>query len=72
MVMQYQRKNGSLFSSPSTTAVAFMHRNDDGCFNYLRSILQKFHSSGSSDVIFYFSFSFLTCHLFLCNFFAIY
>ncbi|XP_008447074.1 ent-kaur-16-ene synthase, chloroplastic isoform X4 [Cucumis melo] len=45
MVMQYQRKNGSLFSSPSTTAVAFMHRNDDGCFNYLRSILQKFHSS---------------------------
>ncbi|XP_038888073.1 ent-kaur-16-ene synthase, chloroplastic isoform X2 [Benincasa hispida] len=45
MVMQYQRKNGSLFNSPSTTAVAFMHRNDDGCFNYLRSVLQKFDDS---------------------------
>ncbi|XP_022147909.1 ent-kaur-16-ene synthase, chloroplastic isoform X2 [Momordica charantia] len=45
MVMQYQRKNGSLFNSPSTTAVAFMHGNDDGCFNYLHSLLQKFDNS---------------------------
>ncbi|XP_022952921.1 ent-kaur-16-ene synthase, chloroplastic isoform X1 [Cucurbita moschata] len=45
MVMQYQRKNGSLFNSPSTTAAAFMHRNDDGCFDYLRSLLQKFDGS---------------------------
>lgn len=72
MVMQYQRKNGSLFNSPSTTAVAFMHRNDDRCFNYLRSLLQKFDSSGSSDIIFCFSFPFLMSHLFLCNFLAIY
>lgn len=59
MVMQYQRKNGSLFNFPSTTAAAFMHGNDDGCFKYLRSLLQKFNSSGSSDVIFCSSVPFL-------------
>lgn len=67
MVMQYQRKNGSLFNSPSTTAVAFMHGNDDGCFNYLHSLLQKFDNSGSSDIIFCSFLPFFMSHLFLCN-----
>ncbi|XAR56925.1 Ent-kaurene synthase [Bertholletia excelsa] len=41
MVMKYQRKNGSLFNSPSTTAAAFMHIQDSGCLNYLHSLLDK-------------------------------
>ncbi|KAK3005825.1 hypothetical protein RJ639_016243 [Escallonia herrerae] len=42
MVMKYQRKNGSLFNSPSTTAAAFSHLQNAGCLNYLRSAVQKF------------------------------
>nr|ASJ80909.1 ent-kaurene synthase [Camellia sinensis] len=42
MVLKYQRKNGSLFNSPSTTAAASMHLQDAGCLNYLRLLLEKF------------------------------
>ncbi|CAI0374038.1 unnamed protein product [Linum tenue] len=35
MVMKYKRKNGSLFNSPSTTAVAFSHLRDPDCLRYL-------------------------------------
>nr|QZX44705.1 ent-kaurene synthase 1 [Cistus creticus subsp. creticus] len=42
MVMKYQQKNGSLFNSPSTTAAAFTHLQDDGCLCYLRTLLEKF------------------------------
>ncbi|KAK3025100.1 hypothetical protein RJ639_044340 [Escallonia herrerae] len=42
MVMRYQRKNGSLFNSPSTTATALTHLKNDGCLNYLYSLLEKF------------------------------
>ncbi|CAK7326043.1 unnamed protein product [Dovyalis caffra] len=42
MVMKYQRKNGSLFNSPSTSAAAFIHIQDDECLHYIRSLLQKF------------------------------
>ncbi|KAJ0100378.1 hypothetical protein Patl1_20770 [Pistacia atlantica] len=42
MVMKYQRKNGSLFSSPSTTAAALSHLQDAGCLHYLCSVLEKF------------------------------
>ncbi|KAJ4705791.1 Terpene synthase [Melia azedarach] len=42
MVMKYQRKNGSLFNSPSTTAAALAHLQNDGCLHYLRSLLEKF------------------------------
>ncbi|KAK2977329.1 hypothetical protein RJ640_004072 [Escallonia rubra] len=42
MVMKYQRKNGSLFNSPSTTAATFSHLQNAGCLNYLRSVVQKF------------------------------
>ncbi|KAG8386548.1 hypothetical protein BUALT_Bualt03G0159800 [Buddleja alternifolia] len=41
-VMKYQRKNGSLFNSPSTTAAAFIGLQNTGCLNYLNSALKKF------------------------------
>nr|UZM18091.1 ent-kaurene synthase [Gymnaconitum gymnandrum] len=41
-VMKYQRKNGSLFNSPSTTAAAAAHLQDANCFKYLHSILEEF------------------------------
>ncbi|XP_061988175.1 ent-kaur-16-ene synthase, chloroplastic-like isoform X2 [Rosa rugosa] len=46
MVMKYQKKNGSLFNSPSTTAAAFTHLNNAGCLSYLRSLIEKFGSAG--------------------------
>nr|GMC95701.1 ent-kaur-16-ene synthase, chloroplastic [Ipomoea batatas] len=42
MAMKYQRKNGSLFNSPSTTAAAFIHHHDPGCLSYLHSVLKIF------------------------------
>ncbi|KAH7861589.1 hypothetical protein Vadar_028063 [Vaccinium darrowii] len=42
MAMKYQRKNGSLFNCPSSTAAAFMHLQDAGCLKYLRSLLEEF------------------------------
>nr|WQY96425.1 ent-kaurene synthase [Stellera chamaejasme] len=42
MVMKWQRKNGSLFNSPSATAAAFCHTWDDGCFSYLQTVIEKF------------------------------
>ncbi|XP_040361761.1 ent-kaurene synthase, chloroplastic isoform X3 [Rosa chinensis] len=45
MVMKYQKKNGSLFNSPSTTAAAFTHLNNAGCLSYLRSLIEKFGSA---------------------------
>ncbi|PRQ30333.1 putative ent-kaurene synthase [Rosa chinensis] len=42
MVMKYQRKNGSLFNSPSTTASAFTHSKSAGCLDYLCALIEKF------------------------------
>ncbi|XP_031283362.1 ent-kaur-16-ene synthase, chloroplastic-like [Pistacia vera] len=42
MVMKFQRKNGSPFNSPSTTAAAVSHLQDASCLHYLRSVLEKF------------------------------
>lgn len=42
MIMKYQRKNGSLFNSPSTTAAAFTYLKNSGCLSYLHSLLDKF------------------------------
>ncbi|KAM7502390.1 hypothetical protein LguiB_001294 [Lonicera macranthoides] len=44
MVMKkYQRKNGSLFNSPATTAAALTHHlQDAGCHKYIRTLLDKF------------------------------
>ena len=48
MVLKYQRKNGSLFNSPSTTAAAFTHLQNSGCLSYLHSLLDKFGDAGPS------------------------
>ncbi|CAI0378914.1 unnamed protein product [Linum tenue] len=45
MVMKYQRQNGSLFNSPSTTAVAFSHIQDPDCLRYLYAVLDKFENA---------------------------
>ncbi|KAI4323264.1 hypothetical protein L6164_022884 [Bauhinia variegata] len=42
MVMKYQRKNGSLFNSPATTAAAFTHLKNPRCLDYLLSLLDRF------------------------------
>ncbi|CAD5185995.1 unnamed protein product [Musa acuminata subsp. malaccensis] len=44
-IMKYQRKNGSLFNSPSTTAAALMHIYDAKALEYLHSLLSRFGSS---------------------------
>ncbi|XP_024018801.1 ent-kaur-16-ene synthase, chloroplastic isoform X2 [Morus notabilis] len=44
-VMKYQRKNGSLFNSPSTTAVAFTNLKNADCLKYLCSVLENFGSA---------------------------
>ncbi|PNY18103.1 ent-kaur-16-ene synthase chloroplastic-like, partial [Trifolium pratense] len=41
-IMKHQRKNGSLFNSPATTAVAFHNFKNTDCLSYLESILQKY------------------------------
>ncbi|PIN08369.1 Ent-kaurene synthase [Handroanthus impetiginosus] len=40
--MKYQRRNGSLFNSPSTTAAAYIAFPNSGCLNYIHSALKKF------------------------------
>ncbi|XP_045799668.1 ent-kaur-16-ene synthase, chloroplastic-like [Trifolium pratense] len=40
--MKYQRKNGSLFNSPATTASVFRHSNNADCLSYIQSVLGKF------------------------------
>ncbi|XP_028799726.1 ent-kaur-16-ene synthase, chloroplastic [Neltuma alba] len=42
MAMKFQRKNGSLFNSPATTASAYTHINNPHCLDYLFSLLDKF------------------------------
>ncbi|KAF5184196.1 Ent-kaur-16-ene synthase protein [Thalictrum thalictroides] len=41
-IMKYQRKNGSLFNSPSTTAAAVAQLHDNNCLNYLCLLLDRF------------------------------
>ncbi|KAL8147274.1 ent-kaurene synthase-like 1 isoform X1 [Apium graveolens] len=42
MVLKFQRKNGPLFDSPSTTAASLSHIQNTGCLNYLTQLLEKF------------------------------
>ncbi|XP_044967652.1 ent-kaur-16-ene synthase, chloroplastic isoform X2 [Hordeum vulgare subsp. vulgare] len=44
-VMKFQRKNGSLFNSPSTTAAALIHNFDDKALQYLNLLVSKFGNS---------------------------
>ncbi|KAI5332531.1 hypothetical protein L3X38_022660 [Prunus dulcis] len=39
--MKFQKKNGSLFNSPSTTAAAFTQLKNADCLKYLRALLEK-------------------------------
>jgi ent-kaurene synthase len=45
-VMKFQRKNGSLFNSPSTTAAALIYSYDDKAQQYLNLLVSKFGSAG--------------------------
>ncbi|KAL6646140.1 hypothetical protein ACP70R_017748 [Stipagrostis hirtigluma subsp. patula] len=44
-VMTYQRKNGSFFNSPSTTAAVAIHTYDHRAVDYLDSLISKFGNS---------------------------
>lgn len=46
--IKLQRKNGSLFNSPSATAAAYTHLKNAGCLKYLHSVLDKYGNSGNS------------------------
>lgn len=50
-VIKYQRKNGSLFNSPSTTAAALTHLKDAQCLEYVHSLLKKFGNAGNISVV---------------------
>ncbi|XP_065865092.1 ent-kaur-16-ene synthase, chloroplastic-like [Euphorbia lathyris] len=41
-LLKYQRTNGSLFNSPSTTAAAAIHIRDEKCLHYLKSLIKQF------------------------------
>ncbi|KAL3627131.1 Ent-kaurene synthase TSP4, chloroplastic [Castilleja foliolosa] len=47
-ILKYQRKNGSLFNSPSTTAAAITGLPDSGYLNYLKSAVKKFGNAVSA------------------------
>ncbi|KAL3736759.1 hypothetical protein ACJRO7_025662, partial [Eucalyptus globulus] len=42
MIMKHQRKNGSLFNLPSTSAAALTHLQNVGCLRYLKLVVEKF------------------------------
>ncbi|XP_050212111.1 ent-kaurene synthase TSP4, chloroplastic-like [Mercurialis annua] len=44
-IMKNQRSNGSLFNSPSSTAAALIHIQDEKCLNYLNSLTNKFQNA---------------------------
>jgi len=44
--MEHQRKNGSLFNSPATTAAAAIHNYNGRALDYLDSLISRFGSSG--------------------------
>ncbi|KAF9593900.1 hypothetical protein IFM89_026028 [Coptis chinensis] len=46
-VMKWQRKNGSMFNSPSTTAATFIQNQDAKCLEYLCLLLKMFANAGN-------------------------
>ncbi|CAL1399989.1 unnamed protein product [Linum trigynum] len=53
VLRQHQRKNGSLFNSPSATAAALLHLHDDKkSLAYLDSVLSAYHNSPAVPAIF--------------------
>ena len=47
-VMKFQRKNGSLFCCPSTTAGVLIRKYNDQAHQYLNSLVSEFGSAGGS------------------------
>ncbi|KAJ8775387.1 hypothetical protein K2173_023152 [Erythroxylum novogranatense] len=45
VVMKHQKSNGSLFNSPSATAAALMHNHDHKCYDYLKSVLDRYQNT---------------------------
>ena len=45
-IMMFQRKNGSLFNCPSSTACAFANYHDDNALQFLQSLVNKFDGVG--------------------------
>lgn len=52
-VIKFQRKNGSLFSSPSTTAAALIHKHNDQALQYLNMLVSEFGSAGGLALFFF-------------------
>ncbi|KAF9619276.1 hypothetical protein IFM89_006463 [Coptis chinensis] len=48
-ILKYERKNGSLFNSPSTIATALAKLQDINCLNYLRSLLENSGNAEARD-----------------------
>lgn len=46
-IMAYQRKNGSFFNSPSTTAAAAIYSGNDRALDYLQSLTSKLGGPGA-------------------------
>jgi ent-kaurene synthase len=64
-VMKFQRKNGSLFNSPSTTAAALIYYYDDKALQYLKSLLSTFGCAGKAEYLTWHSEEFVSCRLLL-------
>ena len=63
-VMKFQRKNGSLFCCPSTTAGVLIRKYNDQAHQYLNSLVSEFGSAGGLP---YFSSSILLAFILLVN-----
>jgi len=59
-IMKYQRKNGSLFNSPATTAAAFQRLKNAECLGYLQSVLEKFGNAGMLQELYFLKLSLFT------------
>lgn len=51
-IMMFQRKNGSFFNCPSTTAATLVNHYNDKALQYLNCLVSKFGSAGESARIF--------------------
>jgi len=50
--MKYQRKNGSLFISPATTAAVFQRLKNAECLGYLQSVLENLEMQVCFQIVF--------------------
>jgi ent-kaurene synthase len=52
-IMKFQKADGSILNSPSTTAFLLTQNYDDKSFKYLISLLQQVGSSGTFEFFFF-------------------